>query len=77
MRVLKEKYGVDFMFAKGFNPTEHDIEVWHILRYLNHNIHIAITTDYIPFDVFDGVAAMSDKETLRIQELMIKRIKEL
>lgn len=77
VRALKVKYGADFLYARGFDPDAHEVEVWHILRYLNHNIHRTITTDYVPLDVFDCVAEMPDAEMERIQNLMIEKINEL
>lgn len=76
MRVLKEKFGAKFMFSKDFDPTAHELEVWHILRYLNH--YFALTRDnYTPLGDFDGVEELSDAETRRIQNLMIEKIKKL
>lgn len=76
MRVLKDKFGAEFVFSKGFNPTAHELEVWHILRYLNH--FFAMTREgYTPLKDFDGVEKMSDAEMNRVQDLMIEKIKQL
>lgn len=76
MQVLKEKFGAEFVFSKDFDPTAHELEVWHILRYLNHYF-AHWHDDYTPLKDFDGVKEMSDAEMRRIQHLMIEKIEKL